>query len=112
MSKWIRKGDKVVVVAGNDKGKRGEIVKKKGDSFIVSGINLRKKHMKSRQQGQSSQILEIECPIHCSNICLCNAEGKPIKIKIKLHEDGRKELVYKESGKEKVHRLVKKAKGK
>ena len=113
MSKWIRKGDRVVVVAGNDKGKSGEVLYRTEDRVLVQGVNLRKKHLKRTQQTQGGRIIDIEVPIHVSNVCLCDKEGKPFRVKVKQEKDGKRELVYKAEGKktgakEVVYRSVKK----
>ena len=76
MSKWIRKGDRVLVIAGNDKGKSGEVLTRGEERIIVQGINVRKKHMKRTQETQGGRIIEMEVPIHISNVCLCDKEGK------------------------------------
>ena len=56
MSKWIRKGDRVLVIAGNDKGKAGEVLSRDEDRVIVQGINVRKKHMRRTQEMQGGRI--------------------------------------------------------
>ncbi|NGX33598.1 MAG: 50S ribosomal protein L24, partial [Candidatus Anoxychlamydiales bacterium] len=72
MSKWIKKDDSVVVIAGNDKGKVGTVLSKNKDRVVVQGINMRKKHMKRTQKTQAAQIVEMEMPIHISNVALCS----------------------------------------
>lgn len=106
MSKWIRSGDTIVVTAGNDKGKTGEVISKAKDRILIKGINVRKKHMKPQGQNKVGQILEIEKPIHISNVKLC-VEGDPkVKVKLKISEEGDKELVYSQGGKTKVYRNI------
>lgn len=78
----IRKGDRVLVIAGNDKGKVGEILARKQERAVVQGINIRKKHLRRTQQTQGGRVVEMEMPIHISNICLCDKEGKRLKKKI------------------------------
>jgi large subunit ribosomal protein L24 len=107
MSKWIKKGDKVVVIAGNDKGKTGDVIQLKGERILIQGINIRKKHAKRKTKAPGAEILEMECPIHVSNVSLCNDDGKPIKVKVR-QTDGKKELVYLEKGKEVTLRQVSK----
>ena len=107
MSKWIKKGDKVVVIAGNDKGKTGEVVARQGERVIVQGINIRKKHAKRRAKTGAGEIHEIEMPVHISNVSLCNAEGKPIKARVRI-EGKNKEIFYLEGGKEIPLRQVRK----
>ncbi len=79
MSKWIRKGDRVLVIAGNDRGKSGEVLSRSEDRVIVQGIQMRKKHLKRTQQTQGGRIVEMETPIHISNVSLCDKEGKRLK---------------------------------
>ncbi len=109
MSKWIRKGDKVIVIAGNEKGRVGEVLSKLKDRVIVKGVNLRKKHMKRTSQTQAAQIIEIEMSLHVSNVSFVSASEKPIKAKVKLTENG-KQLIYFENDKEVVLRDIKKVK--
>lgn len=106
--KWIKKGDKVLVISGNDRGKVGEVVAKKDARILVQGVNIRKRHMKSRDQNQKSEIISMEKPIHISNVALCNAEGKKLKLKVKLGKDGSKELVYFDNDKEISYRTLRK----
>ncbi|MFY7843110.1 MAG: 50S ribosomal protein L24 [Rhabdochlamydiaceae bacterium] len=104
-NKWIKKGDKVVVIAGNEKGKTGLVVMKKVDRIVIQGVNLRKKHAKRTSDAPRPNILEIEAPIHISNVSLCNDEGKPIKLKVRFN-DGKKELFYRLNGKEELFRSI------
>ncbi len=106
MNKWIKKGDKVVVIAGNDKGRMGDVIRKTGDKILVQGINIRKKHVKRKTKAPGAGIIDIECPIHISNVSLCNDEGRPIKLKVRLGEGGAKELIYLDQGKEVTFRQV------
>ena len=64
----IKKGDTVQVLSGNDKGKTGEVLDTmpKTDRIIVKGINIRKKHVKPRKQGEEGGIIPVECSIHSS----------------------------------------------
>lgn len=108
MSKWIRKGDKVVVIAGNDKGKSGEVIARKVDRVIVQGVNIRKKHAKRREKSPGTEILEMEMPFHISNVAFCNADGKAVKPKVRMNKNGAKELFYFEGDKEVALRQVRK----
>ncbi len=96
----IRKGDRIVVTAGKDKGKQGEIVRVLGDKVVVSNVNIIKRHTKPNPQaGQPGGVIEREAPIHISNVMLFNpASGKGERISIKVLEDGRKLRVFRSSG--------------
>lgn len=107
MSKWIRKGDKVYVRSGNEKGQVGTVLRVKDERVVLEGLNIRKKHVKPKQRMQPG-VVDMEAPIHISNVCLCNEEGKPVKIKAKIGNDGNKQLVYMDRGKEVVLRDAKK----
>ncbi len=110
MSKWIKKGDRVLVIAGNDRGKAGEVLSRGEDRVLVQGINVRKKHLKPTQQTQGGRIVEMEVPIHISNVSLCDKEGKRLKIRTEKQKTGQRDLVYKKASKGSVHRTVKKVK--
>ena len=92
----IRKGDQVIVTAGKDKGKKGEVVRVAGDKVVVSNINVIKRHTKPNPQaGQPGGVIEREAPIHISNVMLFNpASGKGERIGYKTLDDGRKVRVF------------------
>ena len=96
----IRKGDQVVVIAGKDKGKTGDVVRVAGDKVVVSNINIVKRHTKPNPQaGQAGGVVEREAPIHISNVMLFNpATGKGERVAFKVLEDGRKLRVFRSSG--------------
>jgi len=96
----IKKGDQVVVIAGKDKGKRGDVVRVAGDKVVVANINVVKRHTKPNPQaGQPGGVIEREAPIHISNVMLFNpATGKGERIGFKVLEDGRKLRVFRSSG--------------
>jgi len=96
----IRKGDQVVVIAGKDKGKTGDVVRVAGDKVVVSNINIIKRHTKPNPQaGQAGGVIEREAPIHISNVMLFNpASGKGERVAFKVLEDGRKLRVFRSSG--------------
>ena len=66
----VKKGDKVVVLAGKDAGKTGEVVKAmpKDNKIVVAGVNKAKRHMRPRRSNEKGQIVEREMPIHASNV--------------------------------------------
>ena len=103
MSKWIKKGDKVIVTSGNNAGKIGEVLSRKGDRVVIQGANIRKRHMKRRAESGPGEIIEMEKPIDISNVSICNAEGKAVRLKVKT-VDGLKQLYYKDGQNEVVHR--------
>lgn len=108
MSKWIKKGDKVVVIAGNEKGKTGEVILRKEDRVVIQGVNIRKKHAKRQQKAPGAEILEMEMPLNISKVALCNSDSKPIKAKVRVKKNGAKELYYLEGDKEVTLRQVRK----
>ena len=86
----IRKGDNVQVLSGNDKGKTGEVLEviPKTEKIIVKGINVRKKHVKARKQGEEGGIISLECAIHSSKVnVVCPKCSKPTKIGYKMEKD-------------------------
>ena len=113
-NKYIKKGDKVVVISGNDRGTVGTVIARAEDKILVKDVNVRKRHMKSREQGTNrrSEIVAIERPIHISNVAIASSGGKKIKLKSKKSDGGKKELVYFEEGKENHYRTLRKEKAK
>ncbi len=100
MANRIKKGDQVVVIAGKDKGKRGDVVRVDGDRVVVSNVNIIKRHTKPNPQaGVAGGVVEREASMHISNIALFNpASGKGERIGFKVLEDGRKLRVFRSSG--------------
>lgn len=96
----IRKGDQVIVTAGADKGKTGEVIRIAGDKVVVQNVKIIKRHTKANPQaGQAGGIIEREAPIHVSNVMLLNpVSGKGEKVGFKVLEDGRKLRVFRSSG--------------
>ena len=93
----IKKGDTVKVLSGNDKGKTGEVLEviPKTEKVIVKGINVRKKHVKPRKQGEEGGIIPVECAIHSSKVnVVCPKCGKAKRIGY-IEEKGEKVRVYK-----------------
>ncbi len=96
----IKKGDKVVVIAGKDKGKQGEVLRviPAENRAVVSGINIAKRHTK-QTASQEGGIVQMSLPIHISNIALRDPkDGKPTRIAYKTLVDGKKVRVAKRSG--------------
>jgi large subunit ribosomal protein L24 len=96
----IKKGDEVIVTAGKDKGKRGDVVRVMGDKVVVSNVNIVKRHTKPNPQAnQPGGIVEREASINLSNVMLFNpASGKGERVGFKTLDDGRKVRVYRASG--------------
>ncbi|WP_304308885.1 50S ribosomal protein L24 [Pseudacidovorax intermedius] len=98
----IRKGDKIIVIAGRDKGKQGIVSLRAGEEHVVvEGVNLVKKHAKPNpMKGTTGGIVEKAMPIHQSNVAIFNAAtGKADRVGIKL-VDGKRVRVFKSSGEE------------
>ena len=86
----IKKGDTVQVLAGNDKGKTGEVleVMPKDAKIVVKGVNVRKKHIKPRKQGEEGGIIPVECAIDSSKVnVVCPKCGKSTRIEYKIEEN-------------------------
>lgn len=100
MANRIKKGDQVVVIAGKDKGKQGDVVRVDGDRVVVSNVNVVKRHTKPNPQaGIAGGVVEREASIHISNVQVFNpASGKGGRVGFKVLEDGRKLRVFRSSG--------------
>ncbi|MCP9839070.1 50S ribosomal protein L24 [Synechococcus sp. J7-Johnson] len=97
----IRKGDTVKVIAGKDKGKTGEVLRTLPDEnrVVVQGINLRTRHMKPTQEGESGRILTEEASIHASNVMVFStANNVPSRVELVVDADGTKKRRLKKTG--------------
>lgn len=97
----VKKGDTVQIISGKDKGKVGEILKSipSESKVIVKGVNIRTKHVKPRQEGESGQITTYEAPIHSSKVMLYSEKEKiASRISYVLTEDGKKVRKLKKTG--------------
>ena len=86
----IKKGDNVQVLSGNDKGKTGEVLEvlPKNDKIIVKGVNVRKKHVKAKRQGDESGIIAVECAIPSSKVnVVCPKCGKATKVGYSIEKE-------------------------
>ncbi len=100
MAARIRKGDKVVVITGRDKGRSGEVIKvmPKENRALVRGVNMVSRHQR-QTASQEGGITRKEAPIHLSNVALADpTTGKPTKVGFKMLADGRKVRFAKSSG--------------
>ncbi len=97
----IKKGDEVIVIAGRDKGKRGTVLRRAGaEHVVVEGVNRVKKHQRPNpMKGQTGGIVDLDKPIHISNVALFNpATKKADRAGIKAMDDGRRVRVFKANG--------------
>ena len=86
----IKKGDNVEVLSGNDKGKKGEVLEvlPKEGKVVVKGVNVRKKHVKAKRQGDESGIIPVECSIPSSKVnVVCPKCGKTTKVGYGMETD-------------------------
>jgi large subunit ribosomal protein L24 len=106
-SKKVRKGDKVRVRCGNAKGQVGTVAMCLGDRVVVEGVNLCKKHVKRSQQHTNGGRVDIERPIHVSNVTPCDEAGNPVKLQVKKNAQGVRELTYMKEGQQVMWRSIK-----
>ena len=94
----LKTGDKVVVVSGSNKGKEGKITKIVGDRVVVEGVNIVKKHLKPKNNNGNGEVIEVEAPIHGSNVMLLDPKTKkPTKVKVEKDSKGKKIRISKKS---------------
>lgn len=100
MARHIRKGDMVIVTAGNDRGATGEVLRviPKEDRVVVQGVNIRVKHLKPTQANPKGGIVRREMPIHSSNVSPV-VDGKPTRVRFEVQPDGTKNRVAVRNGK-------------
>ena len=105
MARHVRKGDTVMVTAGNDRGATGEVLRilTKKDRVIVKGVNIRSKHLKPTQVNPQGGIVRREMPIHISNVSPV-VDGKPTRVRFETKKDGSKVRVAARNDKE-LHTL-------
>ena len=97
----IKKGDKVIVMAGKYKGKTGEILRAipEDDKVVIEGVNIAKRHKKNKATGSKGEIVEMAMPIHVSNVMLEDPKTKkPTRIGYKVDDKGKKVRIAKKSG--------------
>jgi len=100
MAAKIKKGDKVIVLAGRDRGRNGEVIRMypSENRALVRGVNLIKRHQKQTAQAEGG-IISKEASIHVSNLALADPkDGKPTRVGFRILEDGRKVRFAKRSG--------------
>lgn len=106
-SKKIRKGDKVVVIAGNSKGLTGQVMQVRTEHVVVQGVNMRKRHVKPTQQNPKGGVVEIEAPIHVSNVAICDEQGKRLKLKVERDATGEGKLYWMNGSEKVIYRSLK-----
>jgi large subunit ribosomal protein L24 len=97
----VKKGDTVQVVAGSDKGKVGEVLQTfpKTSKVMIKGVNVKTKHVKPQQEGESGQITTTEFPIHSSNVMLYSSKEKVAsRVCYTFNSEGRKVRMLKKTG--------------
>ena len=95
----IKKGDRVVILSGKDKGKTGEVTKSfpKDSKVIVAGVNVATRHRKASQANPQGGLERIEAPLHVSKVAIATADGKPSRVRFEVR-DGKKVRVAVKSG--------------
>ncbi|MBW8910668.1 MAG: 50S ribosomal protein L24 [Sphingomonas sp.] len=95
----IKKGDRVVVLSGKDKGKTGEVTKSfpKDSKVIVSGVNVSTRHRKASQANPQGGLERVESPMHVSKVAIATADGKPTRVRFEV-QDGKKVRVAVKTG--------------
>ena len=105
MPRHVRKGDHVIVTAGNDLGATGEVLRvlPKKDRVVVQGVNVHSKHIKPTEANPQGGIIKREMPIHISNVSPV-VDGKPTRVRFETKSDGSKVRIAVRTGKE-LHTL-------
>lgn len=101
MASHVRKGDRVMITAGDHRGKIGEVMRvvPKHDRVYVKGINLRTKHIKPTRINPQGGVVTREGPIHMSNVSPLGADDKPTRVRFERRDDGSKVRVAVRGGK-------------
>jgi large subunit ribosomal protein L24 len=97
----IRRGDRVKVISGNDKGAEGTVVRvdREKNRVVVQGVNVRKRHRKPSATSPEGGIVEFEAPIHASNVMLLDPRtGEPTRVRSGQAADGKRERIAVKSG--------------
>jgi len=96
----IKRNDTVKVIAGKDKGKTGKVLRfvAKEDRVVVEGVNMVKKAVKKRRQNEQGGIIEVEAPIHISNVSAVNKSGERTKVGYSRDKEQKKVRVARKNG--------------
>ncbi len=98
MANQIKKGDKVMIIAGKDKGKTGAVqrIDRVNMRVVVEGINIHKKHQKPKQNNPEGTILDIYAPLHLSNVALIDPKSKKAtRVKVGIVKDKKVRIAVK-----------------
>ena len=100
MAAKIKKGDRVVVLAGKDKGRQGAVLKvlPSDNRVVVEGLNMVQRHTRPSQSDPQGGIKHKEASIHLSNVAVVDSKGKPTRVGFKINDDGKKVRVAKTTG--------------
>lgn len=94
----VKKGDSVLIIAGKDKGRTGKIMKAfpKDMKILVEGINLKRKHVRPKKEGDKGQVVDMTAPINVSNVkIICSKCGKAVRVAYTIDEKGNKKRICK-----------------
>jgi large subunit ribosomal protein L24 len=97
----IRKGDTVMVIAGDDKGKTGRVLSVDETKYrvIVENVNFVKRHTRARSQNQPGGIIEKEAPMHISNVMLFDPKaGRGVRVGVRFSKEGKRERISRATG--------------
>ena len=97
--KHVRKGDRVVVTSGDNKGRAGEVIRvdPKGDRVWIKGINLRTKHLRPTRLNPQGGVVTREAPVHISNVSP-EVGGRPTRVRVRINDDGSKSRIAARTG--------------
>ena len=93
MAAKVRRNDTVQVMTGKDRGRRGQVrrVLPSANRVLVTGVNIVKKHRRARSQTEPAGIIDLEAPLHLSNVqIICPSCDAPVRVGFRFHEEGRK----------------------
>jgi large subunit ribosomal protein L24 len=99
----IKKGDRVVVLSGKDRGKEGVVMRAlpKEEKVIVEGVNVAKKHQRPTRMTMQGGIIDKDMPMHVSNVAIISpADGKPTRVAYRFDDDGEKIRICRRTGAE------------
>lgn len=99
-----------MVITGNDRGLVGNVLSRTEDRVTIQGVNVRKKHVKRSEQQPAGGIIQIERPIHISNVAICVDEERRRKLRVGYDEEGKRVYVYRDGDAEVPFRSIKKGK--